>query len=197
MEPITNIPAAQTAAKKKKGRPWFLKIGWFNGLMLLLNLVFAVLCLVWVLGENSRDAWMGFLFFGGGTAFLGYSHWRACQPQPRESVAFDEVGVTRKMLTGKRETIRWDEVNRIRIVTTDDGLFSEDMFWVFENAAQTKGCFVENGAEGLRDLLKHIQTFEGFNNLNVVEASGSTRNAEFIVWTRPAPASALLPNPAA
>jgi hypothetical protein len=197
MEPTTNIPVAQTGLVQKRARPWFLKIGWFNGLMLLLNGVFAVLSLVMVIGENSRDGWMGLLLFGGGTAFLSYTHWRACQPQPREKVTFDDVSVTRKLLTGKLETIRWDEVDRIRIVTTDEGPFSEDMFWVFENAAQTKGCFIENGAEGLKPLLSHIQTFKGFDNFKVIEASGSTRNAEFVVWTKAAPASASPPTPAA
>jgi hypothetical protein len=197
MEPTTNIPVTKTALVQKRVRPWFLKIGWLNGLMLLLNGVFAVLSLVMVIGENSRDGWMGLLLFGGGTAFLSYTHWRACQPQPRESVAFDDVGVTRKMLTGKRATIRWDEVDRIRIFTSDEGPFTEDMFWVFENAAQTKGCFIENGANGLKQLLAHIQTFEGFDNLKVIEASGSTSVADFVLWTRPAPALAAPPNPAA
>lgn len=152
--------------------------------MLLLNGVFAVLSLVMVVGENSRDAWMGLLFFGGGTAFLSYHHWRQCQPQPRECVTFDDIGITRKMLTGKLESIRWDELSKISIFTTDEGPLVEDMFWVFENAAQTKGCFIENGADGLSDLLKHIQTFEGFDNLQVVEASGSTRVAKFVVWAK-------------
>jgi hypothetical protein len=65
------------------------------------------------------------------------------------------------------------------------GPFVEDMFWVFEGSAdakeKSKGCFVENGADGFKALLSHIQTFEDFDNMQVIEAVGSTKLAYFLL----------------
>jgi hypothetical protein len=184
MKSVANIPST---------KPWYKRLGIVNIVMLLVNLAFALAGLVMVIDLNSRDAWGAFLFFGGCATFLAYCMWDRLKPVPRERVDFDAVGITRTMINGEKETITWQALETIIILTTDAGPFVEDMFWVFEGKTddkaeakeKSKGYFVENGAEGFKALLSHIQTFEGFDNMQVIEAVGSTKLAYFLVWTKP------------
>jgi hypothetical protein len=99
-----------------------------------------------------------------------------------ERVEFDEQELRRFMRNGTKESIRWDELHEIGIVTTDEGPWAEDVFWLFLNADRSKGCAVPNGADGFPALLERIQTLPGFNNEAVVQAMGSAENNQFLIW---------------
>jgi hypothetical protein len=83
-----------------------------------------------------------------------------------ESVLFDTIGVTRTMPDGRTESILWDELQEVNIVTTDEGPAVDDVFWVL--SGNGKGCAVPSG----------------FNNAAVIQAMGSTQNAKFVCWKR-------------
>jgi hypothetical protein len=168
----------KSSQSKSELKPWFKRLGIINIVMFLANFAFAIAGLVMVIDLNNQEAWEVFLFFGIGATFLAYCMWQRLQPEPRERVSFDTVGITRVMSSGKLEKITWQELDTITILTTDTGPFAEDMFWVFECKSPRKGCF--------KALLSHIQTFEGFDNMQLIEAVGSTKLAYFLVWTKPA-----------
>jgi len=75
----------------------------------------------------------------------------------------------------------------IAIVTTDEGPWSEDVFWLFIGA-NGSGCAVPGGAVGdaVFDRLKRLP---GVDYEAVIIAMGSADNASFEVWKRPAPAA--------
>jgi hypothetical protein len=99
-----------------------------------------------------------------------------------ERVRFDATHIVRTMSDGRSETIEWRDVSKITIVTSDAGPAVEDVYWEFASAKSERGCLVANGAEGMRELLAHIQRFPGFDNRRVAEAMGSTTSNEFVVW---------------
>lgn len=97
-----------------------------------------------------------------------------------ETVTVDDAGVVRTMRDGTQESILWSDLREVSIVTTDEGPMQDDVFWVL--AGTTGGCAVPSNASGATTLLARLQQLPGFNNQIVVEAMGSTGNAEFICW---------------
>jgi hypothetical protein len=107
-----------------------------------------------------------------------------------ERVEFDEREIRRYLSDGRIETIAWDDIDEISIVTTDEGPFVDDVFWLFLNKDRSKGCAVSNYAEGFKALLPRLQHRPGFDNALVVQAMGSTTNRSFVIWKNPATPSA-------
>jgi hypothetical protein len=100
----------------------------------------------------------------------------------RNRVVFDDQGVCRTMSDGTTETVTWDELREVAIVTNDEGPFADDVYWVLSGA--TRGCAVPSGAEGMKELLPRLQALPGFDNRVVVEAMGSAADAKFVCWKR-------------
>ncbi len=107
----------------------------------------------------------------------------------------DRVSVTPEVVTrfrpdGVQETVRWEDLAEVGIITTDEGPWSEDVFWLLIGSDGTSGCAVPQGAEGANELLAALQKLPGFDNKTVIEAMGSTSNARFVCWKRNAQRSA-------
>jgi hypothetical protein len=78
--------------------------------------------------------------------------------------------------------INWDDIARVTIRTTDTGPFTTDLFWHLQNS-EGKGPTVPMGAVGEHELLLAMQRrLDGFDNMAVVEAMGTSEKAEFVVW---------------
>jgi hypothetical protein len=99
-----------------------------------------------------------------------------------DQVSFDDSTITRTMPNGKTETVRWDDLKEVGIITTDEGPFNEDVYWILEGI--NGGCAVSGGAEGMKELLGRLQKLPGFDNKAVIEAMGSTQNNRFLCWRR-------------
>ena len=99
-------------------------------------------------------------------------------------VTFDDNGVTCKRSTGLVESVSWNDLQKVSIVTTDDGPFAEDVFYVLYSA--DAGCVVPQGAPNSSDLLERLQELSGFDSEAVVQAMGCASNNEFVCWEREA-----------
>lgn len=95
-------------------------------------------------------------------------------------ISVDDIGVSVRLADGTTESVQWDELIEVSVVTNDKGPFEEDTFFVLRS--ENSGCVVP----GLRSaaLLRRIQKLPGFDNEKVIEAMGSTSNARFICWQR-------------
>ncbi len=81
----------------------------------------------------------------------------------------------------KRESIRWDQIVEIRLVTTDEGPFLPDMWYVF--IGKTGGCSVPSEAKDFDPLWDEIKNrFDGFNYDAIIEAG--TDNAQKTLWEK-------------
>jgi hypothetical protein len=101
----------------------------------------------------------------------------------------DRVSVTPEVVTrfrpdGVQETIRWDDLAEVGIITTDEGPWAEDVFWLLIGSDGKSGCAVPQGAEGSKVLLEALQKLPGFDNEAVIKAMGSTSNAKFTCWKK-------------
>lgn len=103
-------------------------------------------------------------------------------PELCEVVTFDGERIVCTMRDGKQETVVWADLQNVTILTTDDGPFSEDVFWVLSGSET--GCLVPSEAKGIKELLPRLQQLPGFNHEAVIRAMGSTTNEKFLCWQR-------------
>lgn len=82
------------------------------------------------------------------------------------------------------EAVAWADLIRVKIVTTDEGPWIEDAFWVLEGPGH--GCVVPNEFAETSGLLSACgQRLEGFDYTQVISAMSCTEPAEFLCWQRP------------
>ncbi len=110
-------------------------------------------------------------------------------PEPREPecrivVHLSTTGVLCERPDGRTEQVAWEDLQRVEILTTDDGPFAPDVFWALLGASG--GCLIPQGATGERALSERLGQLPGFDHEAVIRAMGSTANARFLCWQRAA-----------
>jgi hypothetical protein len=108
------------------------------------------------------------------------------KPKQIDRVIFDDSAVTRIRPDGVEETIYWDDLYEVGILTTDEGPNQEDVFFLLIAEDRKSGCVVPQSSEGSNRLLERLQKLPGFDNRTVIKAMGSTSNAKFVCWKRQA-----------
>lgn len=83
---------------------------------------------------------------------------------------------------GETEKVAWGDLQRIEIITTDEGPWAPDVFWALHGS--NGGCMIPQGATGGKRLLERIQQLPGYDDNAVIQAMGCTSNNTFLVWSR-------------
>ncbi|MES2737859.1 MAG: hypothetical protein V4672_16165 [Verrucomicrobiota bacterium] len=104
-------------------------------------------------------------------------------PESSYVVVLDEQEIVCNRPDGSQERVSWKDLQKIEIITTDDGPIAPDLFWVLHGTQS--GCVIPQGATGDAELFAQLQTLPNFNNGAVIEAMGSTSNATFVCWASP------------
>lgn len=104
---------------------------------------------------------------------------RAGQPV----IVVDDWGVKRRLPDGKVEQVAWTDLVEVSIVTTDDGPFTEDLYFLLVGR-NGSGCLVPSEAEESDQLYDHFKDLPGFDYGKAIEASKSVENARFICWQK-------------
>jgi hypothetical protein len=95
--------------------------------------------------------------------------------------AVDESGITTLTSEGLSEQFPWKDVRQIVIVTTDQGPWSEDIFFVVEGI---DGHVVVPHEKAVKlGLLHYLQKLPGFDNEAVIQAMSCTENNSFLCWS--------------
>jgi hypothetical protein len=112
--------------------------------------------------------------------------WRPKELPPAEHLTIDDAGITRSA-KGLREHVAWGDVVRVRIMTTDEGPWGEDVFFILEGRSGA-GCVVPHDLAVRGQLLEALQSrLEGMNNAAVIESMLSIENRMFTVWEEKSP----------
>ena len=98
------------------------------------------------------------------------------------SVTFDEVVVACRHPDGSTQSIRWADLQEVRIETTNAGPFLDDVFWVLSD--QESQCVIPSESLGVQLLLERLQTLPSFDNNAVIRAMSCAENQQFICWRR-------------
>lgn len=80
------------------------------------------------------------------------------------------------------QKLAWQELRRVKVLTTDEGPFGTDFYFVLEGEGDKKLVIGQDEAGA---LLGRLQELPGFNNEAFIDACGSTATAEFLCWTAP------------
>ena len=98
-------------------------------------------------------------------------------------VEVNAQGVTGRCPGGKSERVAWADLTRVWILTTDEGPFVEDSFWVLEGG-NGEGCVVGN-EEMPGELLDRLMALPGFNHDTMIKAMGTADDGRFECWKAP------------
>jgi len=105
------------------------------------------------------------------------------RPAELGATVIDDEGVRRQLGMGREEVIRWVEVNEIAIVTTSEGPWCEDLYFLL--IGDSAGCAVP--CADAESLWEHFSRLPGFDEscyMVAITAMGSTDDQSFQVWKR-------------
>ena len=80
------------------------------------------------------------------------------------------------------QRIRLEDIKGIAIETNDSGPFGTDVIWHVSDGVDT--ISFPMGATGETDAMKKLQTLDGFDNQELINAMGCTDNKTFILLNR-------------
>lgn len=103
-----------------------------------------------------------------------------------DEVEITDLGVTRRFgswLGRKREErVLWDELERVEILTPDEGPYREDFFFLL-GGRDGAGVAVSNALAAKHDLVAILQRrLPGLDDKAIIDASGGTTRRRFLVW---------------
>jgi hypothetical protein len=99
-------------------------------------------------------------------------------------VSFTDEAVTCTWPTGEVSRIKWEELQRVEIQTTDTGPFTEDVFCHLTSPVGT--MMIPQGATGEPALGEHLRALPNFDRAAFIAAMRTTQNQVWLCWQRPA-----------
>lgn len=108
--------------------------------------------------------------------------WHRWTKRAVERVEVDAEGVRRMSGADVIERVSWADLVRVSIMTTDEGPFCEDWYWLLF-ASDGTGCAIGQALACEVDLLTALQRLPRFNDAAVIQAAGSTTWCEFACWS--------------
>lgn len=103
--------------------------------------------------------------------------------QDHEWINVDAQRIWRGRGVQTYESLRWDELTQVTIITTDEGPFVEDFFWLLRGQDDERGIAIGLGLAQHIDLLGRLGRLPGFDFMASVEATGSTQHGRFLCWS--------------
>jgi hypothetical protein len=103
-------------------------------------------------------------------------------PECRHIVRLTDSEVTHERPGGEIERIAWSDLDKVEVLTTAEGPFLPDVFWVLHGSRG--GCVIPQGATGDEELLKRLQALPGFKNDAFINAMSCTEDQRFVCWER-------------
>lgn len=104
-------------------------------------------------------------------------------PESQFLVTISEQAITCQRPDGTTESVRLDDLQKVDILTTSDGPFAPDAFWLLHGTSG--GCSIPHGASGEKELTDLLLALPDFDHGAFIQAMGSTQEALFTCWSRP------------
>lgn len=105
----------------------------------------------------------------------------AGQTEAAPSVELSDEAILYHRPDGTICSARWETLRAVLIETSDDGPFSEDVWWILIDG--DGHCTIPQEA-GTEALLARLQELPGFDNEAVIAAMMSVENQRFLCWQR-------------
>jgi len=108
------------------------------------------------------------------------------QPESRWVVGLDGGDIRVSDGDGVSRSLALCDLSGVVIETNDSGPWGADLWWLFFGSDDHLACAFPQGATGEQALIDHLMGFPGFDHGAMIQAMGSTDNAVFPVWRKPA-----------
>lgn len=80
------------------------------------------------------------------------------------------------------ELIRWEEIEEIFLINTDEGPFMPDIWLIL--SGKGKGCSLPQGSEGFERVYDIVSKYSEFNFESFIESMSCTESKQFILWQK-------------
>ena len=112
---------------------------------------------------------------------------RKIKDQPEQPEALFQVEINEEYVKVTHpirpvEDIKWDEIEEINIMTTDQGPFVPDVWLIL--LGNGKSCSIPQGSKGWEELYSKVSKFSDFNFENAIKSAVSTENKMFNLWKK-------------
>lgn len=104
------------------------------------------------------------------------------QPEDYFKIEINDEWITVEHPKRKKEVVRWNDIESIKMITTDDGPFLPDLWLAL--LSSDGGCLIPQGAKGYNEVYEIVSEYSGFDFEKIIIAMGITQNAEFTVWKK-------------
>jgi hypothetical protein len=122
-------------------------------------------------------------------AFVGLLLWSRrrrgvhTMPEAQVRVGFDDAEIVCSYPKGEFKKVAWSDITEVRIRTTSEGPWLEDVYWGIHAASPSPEIVYPQGALGEPELLEALQRrLQGFDNEELIRAMGCTTDRSFLVW---------------
>jgi hypothetical protein len=136
-------------------------------------------------GPRIFGSWMGSRILAKVMAQPADAPRARLDPESHFVIQMTEADVSCHRPDGIVETVRWNDLERIDILTNSDGPFAPDCFWLLIGPGTT-GCCIPQGATGDGELLARMYELPGFDHQVFMEAMGNHQEMIFTCWQRAA-----------
>ena len=103
-------------------------------------------------------------------------------PESLSVVSVDDTRVECCHPQGDIQTVPWDELQQVVILTNDQGPWFCDFYWHL--VGDKSECFVPQGATDEDHLIEALEKLPGFDNEQVGAAMRCVDNQRFVCWIR-------------
>ncbi len=103
-------------------------------------------------------------------------------PESRFIVLLSDSEVVCERPDGKVERVAWADLQKVEVITTGDGPFAPDVFWLLHGTEG--GCAIPRGATGEGQLLDRLWALPGFDRRAFITAMSSVSDRRFLCWQR-------------
>lgn len=104
---------------------------------------------------------------------------------PLGTVRVDESSIIHIKADGTEQRLAWSDIIEVGVLTTDEGPFVEDFYFMLMGPVEGKGISIPNGATDSGLLLAVAdERFPGFDFEAVVQASLCSENNRFVCWKK-------------
>ncbi|HEY9753867.1 MAG TPA: hypothetical protein V6C97_01755 [Oculatellaceae cyanobacterium] len=97
-----------------------------------------------------------------------------------ETVTMTDEAITRTVSSGETESVRFDDLEEVYIVTTDQGPFVEDLFYVLKG--HHGGTIIGQEWASRVGLMERLFKLPNLNLEQIVQAMASIDNHAFLIW---------------
>ncbi len=99
----------------------------------------------------------------------------------------DDDGVERRLADGRRESVAWQDVVEVEVITTNTGVHREDGALLVLAVDDVRGCIVPSRLAAEHGVIDRLTRLPGFEHRRLAEALEVPPPSRTTCWTRPRP----------